>query len=297
MKRVLAVVMCTVIATTLHAQIRFDSLPHYAIEKRLAQYGGNDTRREVTLKALFEEAGCKGSNLSEQEVPNRKQPNVLCILPGATDEVVIVGAHFDHADAGSGIVDNWSGASLLPSLYQSLAGIPRQRTYWFVGFTGEEKGLLGSDYFAKRLSDARAKKIRVMVTIDTLGLGPTEVWSAQSDPDRLKLLAGVSQAMKLPITNFDVSSFGDSDEESFIDRHICTVMFHSLTPQTAHILHTPQDSPTAIHQDNYYDSYRLITAFLAALDVEQLPADHACTTKRVQFAPRTRSLSPSPFRR
>ena len=296
MRAVVASLLALALSSVMQAQVRFDSLPHDAVETRLAQYSGNDTRREETLKALFEAAGCKGGSLSEQPVPNRKQPNVLCVLPGATDEVVIVGAHFDHADAGSGIVDNWSGASLLPSFYQSLAGIPHQRTYWFIGFTGEEKGLLGSDYFAKQLSDEQAKKIRVMVTIDTLGLGPTEVWSAQSDPDRLKLLAGVSQAMKLPISNFDVSNYGESDEESFIDRHICTVMFHSLTPQTARILHTPQDNPTAIRKDDYYNSYRLITGFLAALDVEQLPADHTCTTKRVQFAPRGRSLM-SPFRR
>lgn len=292
MRHIVAVFVGVAFASVMHGQVKFDSLPQNVIETRIAQYGGNDIKREATLKALFEQVGCKGSNLFEQVVPKRKEPNVLCILPGATDEVVIVGAHFDHADAGSGIVDNWSGASLLPSLYQSLAGMPRQRTYWFVGFTGEEKGLLGSDYFAKQLSDEQVKKIHVMVTIDTLGLAPTEVWSAQSDPDRLKLLLGVSQAMKLPISNFDVSNYGESDEESFIDRHICTVMFHSLTPNTASILHTPQDNPNAIRKDDYYNSYRLIAAFLAALDMEQLPADHACTTKRVQFAPRMRARSP-----
>ncbi len=60
---------------------------------------------------------------------------MICVLPGNSEKVIIVGAHFDHVSDGSGVVDNWSGASLLPSLYQALKDHPRKHTFIFIGFT------------------------------------------------------------------------------------------------------------------------------------------------------------------
>lgn len=70
---------------------------------------------------------------------------------GESPETIVVGAHFDHISAGSGVVDNWSGASLLPSLVQSLNNAPRHHTFVFIGFAGEEQGLIGSDYYVHHL--------------------------------------------------------------------------------------------------------------------------------------------------
>src|SRR5207248_3251465 len=87
---------------------------------RLARYGGDNQQREATLKQMFTEAGCDEQHLSEQLVKGSKLPNVVCTLPGSADRVIIVGAHFDRVPRGDGVVDNWSGASLLPSLYQAV---------------------------------------------------------------------------------------------------------------------------------------------------------------------------------
>ena len=107
--------------------IRYNPVSRDVIEARLQKYKGNDEQREATLKQLFAEAGCDEQHLSEQRVKGSKLPNVVCVLPGSSGNVIIVGAHFDHVSKGDGVVDNWSGASLLPSLYQatnlSLASI------------------------------------------------------------------------------------------------------------------------------------------------------------------------------
>ena len=101
-------------------------------------------------------------------------------LPGSTPQVIVVGAHFDHVSEGDGVVDNWSGASLLPSLFQSLMGSARKHTFIFVAFTGEEEGLLGSAFYVKQLSKDQLSNIEAMINLDSLGLGPTEVWVSQS---------------------------------------------------------------------------------------------------------------------
>ena len=65
-------------------------------------------------------------------------------MDGKLDSLIIVGGHFDLAESGRGVVDNWSGSSLLPSLYQSLKSVPRRHNFVFVGFTDEEKGMVGN---------------------------------------------------------------------------------------------------------------------------------------------------------
>ena len=257
------------------------SVPIDTIKQRLSFYKGNDTKRETALKQLFLEAGCSPANLTEQTVPSRKQPNLICFLPGATPATIILGAHFDHADEGDGVVDNWSGASLLPSLFQILAATPRQHTFLFIGFTGEENGLLGSDFYVNQLSPEQLTHVEAMINLDSLGLGPTEVWVSQSDPRLVNTIAAVAHLINLPIAGMNTNGFGESDEESFIAQKVCTLMIHSITPANAHILHRPDDNPTAIHLPDLYDTFRLLATYLPSLDTLAFPSQHVCTIKPV----------------
>jgi hypothetical protein len=267
------------------AQLHYNVVKPETVKQRLALYKGNDTKREATLMQLFAQAGCAPA---EQPVPERKQPNVVCVLPGSTQETIIVGAHFDHVDAGDGVVDNWSGASLLPSLMQSLANVQRRHTFIFVGFTGEERGLLGSAYYVQQLSPEQIARIEVMVNLDTLGLSPTKIWVTQSDPRLVNALELLARSMNLPVAGLNIDGFGESDEESFIDKKVCAVVVHSLTPQTAHVLHHPDDNPSALRFDDYYDTYRLMAAYLTVLDAELTADGHVCTAKPVSMFTATR---------
>lgn len=100
-----------------------------------------------------------------QDIPGE---NVIALLPGSDpvlkDEYVVYVAHIDHLGIGrpvkgastpgdsiyNGAHDNASGVAInleAARLYASLPKAPR-RSVLFVGVTGEEMGLLGSDYFA-----------------------------------------------------------------------------------------------------------------------------------------------------
>jgi hypothetical protein len=264
---------------TVSAQLKFQVMSREVIEQRLQGYKGNDSRREATLKAMFEASGCRGDNLAEQAVKGLKQPNLICVLPGTTNSTVVVGAHFDHVDAGMGVVDNWTGASMLPSLYQSLESqAQRRHTFLLIAFSGEEKGLVGSRFYVENLSPPELAKMRAMVDLDTLGLGPTEVWVSRSDPGLVNLLSGLAHAMRLPLTGVNVDRLGKSDEEYFIQRKVPTITIHSLTQETIPILHSPKDTYVAIRQQDYYDSYRLLSGYLALLD-EKLPTDEVLPEK------------------
>jgi Zn-dependent M28 family amino/carboxypeptidase len=248
--------------------IRFEPVSREVVESRLKKYSGDDRQREATLKGMFAEAGCDGQHLSEQAVKGAKQPNVICVLPGNSDRVIIVGAHFDHVSAGDGVVDNWSGASLLPSLYEAVKVEPRRHSYIFVGFTDEEKGEVGSHYYARQMTQEQVAATDAMVNMDTLGLSTTEIWLSQSDRRLSGALVFIAKQLALPVKGADVDQIGSTDSVQFADRKIPSITIHSLTQETWNkgILHTSKDKISAIRLDDYYQTYGLVAAYLAYLD-------------------------------
>lgn len=237
--------------------IRFRTLDRDVIEARLRSFSGRNDEREKTLKQLFVQSGCPDDRLSEQKVKNALPPNLVCVLPGETDAVILVGAHSDHVSRGDGVVDNWSGASLLPSLFYSMDQRPRRHTFVFVEFTDEEGGFVGSEFYARSLPQDQRSKISAMVNIDALALGPTEVWSSHSDKVLLEALAATAYAMKIPVTAMNVDGAGSSDSESFARYNVPRITLHSVTGATWPILDTARDTMEVVRMDDYFTSYRL----------------------------------------
>ena len=247
---------------------RFNPVSREVIETRLKQYGGSNTQREATLRRLFNESGCDNQHLSEQIVKGSKLPNVMCTLPGTSDNVIIIGAHFDHVSYGDGVVDNWSGASLLPSLYEAMKSNPRKHTYIFIGFTDEEKGEVGSRFYVRQMTNAQVAAIDAMVNMDSLGLAPAEIWTSHSDKLLVSALAAVAAQLKIPITGVNVEQVGSSDAEQFAQRKIPRITIHSLTQEAwnARILHTSKDRISQIKLGDYYQTYHLLSAYISYLD-------------------------------
>ena len=256
--------------------------------ERLKDAPMKNSDRVTELEKMFRDAGCEPT---EQPVKGLHQPNVLCVLRGSTSSTIVVGGHLDHVEKGTGVIDDWSGASMLPSLYQSLAGQPRTHTFLFIGFAGEEEGLVGSEFYAKHLAPEDRKRIAAMVNLECLGVGPTEVWTSHSEPILVRMLVAMAQSMNLPLTGFnmDVSVTPQplrfrqrpyarniegvtTDSESFARIGISRINIHSITQNTWHLLHSPDDNIKAIKADLYYDAYRLIVPYLVLLD-QQLPTD------------------------
>jgi hypothetical protein len=249
------------------AQVQFRLASREVIESHLKAFSTRNNEREALIRKWLAEAGCKDANLSEQSLERKLPPNVICVLPGETNEVILVGAHTDHVTTfGDGVVDNWTGASLLPSLLYSLGAQPRRHTFVFVGFSAEEKGLVGSAHYAEHLTAEQRGHIAGMVNLDSLGMGPTEVWATHADKLLLDALAAVAAASKLPIAAMNVDNVGTADSESFAHYHIRRITLHSVTSETLPVLHSSRDKLDAIKMKDYYDSYHLIAAYLAYLD-------------------------------
>ncbi len=120
--------------------------------------------------------------------------NVLGIVRGSKypDETVIYTAHWDHLGIGqpdangdriyNGAIDNGTGIAQLIEQGRSFAKGPRpQRSVVFMAVTAEERGLLGSEYYAANPIYPAAKTAGVINT-DVMGvLGPARDFSIRGN--------------------------------------------------------------------------------------------------------------------
>jgi Zn-dependent M28 family amino/carboxypeptidase len=143
--------------------------------------------RPVPLKAKLDVHGTAKTEVITSQ-------NVVGILPGAArpDETVIYTGHWDHLGIGlpdangdriyNGAIDNGTGIAQLIEQARAFAARPRpQRSVVFMAVTAEEKGLLGSEYYAANPLYPAAKTAGVINT-DVMGvLGPSRDFSVRGN--------------------------------------------------------------------------------------------------------------------
>jgi len=108
--------------------------------------------------------------------------NVIGFIDHNADHTIVIGAHYDHLGLGgegslhregkaihNGADDNSSGTAILLQLAKTLNEAPySQNNYLFIAFSGEELGLLGSNYFTKNPT-IPIEKINYMINMDMVG--------------------------------------------------------------------------------------------------------------------------------
>ncbi len=140
-------------------------------------------------------------------IPNQisgsiKSSNVIAELRGSEkpDEFVILGAHLDSWELGTGALDNGCNAALVVDALRAIkaSGVPLRRTIRFILFSGEEQGLLGSRAYATN-HRAELDKAAGVVIYDS-GTGKTTGFSVGGRKDVLL----IAQTLIAPLAQFDV---------------------------------------------------------------------------------------------
>ena len=123
------------------------------------------------------------------------QENVVGEIRGyeKPDEVVILGAHLDSWELGTGALDNGCNAAMVIEAARAIkaTGLLPRRTIRFALFSGEEQGTIGSYEYVKA-HRAELEKIRAMVTYDS-GIGRVTGYSLGGRRD---IEAGVREILK-----------------------------------------------------------------------------------------------------
>jgi len=253
-----ALLILSLLAACQAQTLRFSPVAKDIILERAADIPSSKQERLKRMKELFMESGCL--TVAEQAIPTSEIPNLICRLSGTTEKTIIVGANYSQIDP-----DNWAGASLLPGLYQSLAGRKRRHTFIFVAFADETKTPAASQFFATHMTNTEVGHTHAMIDLTTLGLSPTKFWAAHSDKGLVKALVVVMYALKLPASQVDIAKAGETDSEAFASRHIPRITIHSFTKDAVTV---PENNGPIkeFRPNNYYDSYHLISGYLAYLD-------------------------------
>ena len=172
--------------------------------------------------------------------------NVVAILPGSDpklkDEYVVVSAHLDHVGVGqpingdkiyNGAMDNASGTASLIELARLFTAKPDRprRSILFVAVTGEEKGLLGSKFFAGHPT-VKSANIVGNINVDMfLPLFPLQALTVygldESDLGEMCRTVGSEQGIRIvgdraPERNL----FVRSDQYNFVRQGVPALFFH-----------------------------------------------------------------------
>jgi hypothetical protein len=116
---------------------------------------------QAFVKKEFESMGLKSCLQRFRYQGNTLMANVVAVIPGTGEGTLTVGAHYDSRPfkgSAPGAEDNGSGLAAMLSVARAFAkqGLKPKRTLYFVGFAGEEPGLVGSYFFAEQLKAGKA---------------------------------------------------------------------------------------------------------------------------------------------
>jgi Zn-dependent M28 family amino/carboxypeptidase len=142
-------------------------------------------------------------NMPNRIGPAVQQENVVGEIRGheRPDEGVILGAHLDSWDLGTGALDNGCNAALVIEAARAIKaiGLVPRRTIRFVLFSGEEQGMYGSWQYALA-HRAELDKIRGVVVFDS-GVGRVTGYSLTGRGD---IEDAVREILK-PLDSWDIS--------------------------------------------------------------------------------------------
>ena len=132
----------------------------------------SDARRKIAANYLFKSLIEIGLSPKKHEYQTKlKGTNIYAIIPSTvkSNEFVVLGAHYDSVKGSPGANDNASGTALVYGVAIQLAKLKiRKRNFIIVFFDQEERGLVGSRAFAKKLK-AENMNLHSAHTVDQMG--------------------------------------------------------------------------------------------------------------------------------
>jgi hypothetical protein len=254
----------------------FYTSPRSMVEMEVHTIPATNKERLQRLRENFSAADCSADHMAEQKVVDKHGDagvNLICVWPGGSPDMIVVAAHYEHEGQGQGALADWSGAALLPFLYEALQGQPRQNTYVFLESWKRD----GAETWLKSLSKTDRKHIRAMIDLDALGLSYTRFFTTFSPfeiapPGAIHLQAqllwsaisdGLTQAPEQTSPHHWLSV---DDTDPFRAQMIPTIVIHSVPSDSANVPGSAADIATAVNGNAYFQTYHLMCAYLTSLD-------------------------------
>ncbi|HTV06781.1 MAG TPA: hypothetical protein VME86_15540 [Acidobacteriaceae bacterium] len=237
--------------------------------------------RLAQLRQAYIDLQCSKSDLREQAFPGGT--NLLCTLPAAStfpneatptaagSKTILFIANYRHEGAGQSVIDNWSGAIMLPFLYHALVAAPRAHTFLFADVEGEAGAKALFDSFSR----LQRNNILGVVALDCLGLGPVQYYLSPFDsfntPGRDWLIhqlqqAAIFQHLDTPPSAIPGGWFKIDVTREFRYHSIPSVLLDSVTWKDRNLPGSVRDVYASINPDAYYRTFSRLATYAVVLD-------------------------------
>ena len=218
--------------------------------------------------------------------------NVIGYIPGTDpslkDEVIVIGAHFDHlgwGGEGSGTLastkekaihhgadDNASGTAGMIETADAIAKNPLKRPVMFIGFTAEERGLLGSAHFVKNPTIG-LDSIAMMINMDMIGRlkdGKLNIGGIGTSSQFKPIVDSIGKLHPFTIS-FTEDGFGPSDHASFYGKEKPVLFFFTGLHGD---YHRPSDTWEKINYEGESTIVQMVLQTIYAIDSKQQKPDY-----------------------
>jgi carboxypeptidase Q len=227
---------------------------------RLADTGA--TEAEVNIEGSFSKGEVEVYN-TVAEIPGTEKP----------DEIVIIGAHLDSWDLGTGATDNGTGSMAVLEAARALmkSGVKPKRTIRFVLFTGEEQGLNGSKEYVRKHKDELSKISAVLVhdtgTGKTLTLGLMGNYQARETLSYV--LNPLARTKEIGLSEPTLREMGGTDHVSFDNEGVPGFWCVQDPVDYDKTHHSQADTLERVRWDDLAEGAQVMAVF--AYNVAQLP--------------------------
>ncbi|MEP6944663.1 MAG: M20/M25/M40 family metallo-hydrolase [Acidobacteriota bacterium] len=222
----------------------------------------NGDRLEA-VKTLFKKMGAADSDMSVETQGSIH--NLVVTKRGTSDEIVIIGAHYDKVSEGCGAIDNWTGITIIAHLFRTMNGTTPAKTYRFVAFDSEESGLKGSDAMAKAITKESRPNYCSMINFDSFGFTYPSTFSNGSSPKMVAVAKTLSAELKIPFADARIEG-ADADSSSFLARDIPAITFDGLGTDWQKYLHTSNDKVGNVNISSVFVGYSYALRYVGIVD-------------------------------
>lgn len=189
--------------------------------------------------------------------------NVIAEIPGVTDEIVIIGAHLDSWDLGTGAVDDGAGIGITVGAAKLILDMNKKpkRTIRIVMFGAEEVGLVGAIAYAKEHANELDR--HVVGTESDFGAG--KVWRfdtnfAESKLYKAKEIHKVLEPLGIALGSNNASGGPDMGPLRMLGMPVVTLKQNGWDYFDLH--HTPNDTFDKINSEDIAQNVAAYSAFI-----------------------------------
>lgn len=256
----------------------------------VAQLGMEDSK----LVARLLEKGAVSMELELNNVVTGPQPvnNVIAEIRGSEhpEEWILIGAHLDSWDFGTGAQDNGTGSATVLEVARALAalGHPLRRSVRFALWGAEEQGILGSYAYSQAHSAELEKCVAVLNTDN--GAGHPKGWKVEGRKDLKDALEPLSDSLLkgLSAGGISLEATYDTDHGPFLLQGIPALDLWVDMDHYREIHHKSSDTFDKVDALDFKDGAAVVAVTAYAIAQQEQPIaphiDHAAVGEIIRKA-------------